>query len=71
MHDTLASRDAMRVLTAIDSCTCECVALPAVRWFGGADSAAMLAQPGKERGKLPEKLRVDGGTEFASKALDH
>ena len=71
MHGTLASSESMRVLTVIDICTRECVALVAAKSFTGADVAAALAQAGAKRGKLPEKIRVDNGTEFTSKALDH
>lgn len=71
MHDTLSSGASIRVLTAIDIYTRECIALEASKSFTGADVAQMLTRVGQERGALPAKIRVDNGTEFTSKALDH
>jgi putative transposase len=71
MHDTLASRASIRVLTAIDVATRECVALVAAKRFTGDDVARIMGDAASERGKRPEQIRVDNGTEFTSKALDH
>ena len=71
MHDTLASGKTIRVLTAIDICTRECVALVASSSFTGESVAEILTRAGQERTGLPAKIRVDNGTEFTSKALDH
>jgi putative transposase len=71
MHDTLASRTSIRVLTAIDVATRECVALVAAKSFTGDDVARILSDAALERGKRPDSIRVDNGTEFTSKALDH
>jgi len=38
--------------------------------FSGSDVARILGSAGATRG-LPERIRVDHGTEFTSKALDH
>ena len=38
--------------------------------FRGSDVARILGSAGATRG-LPERIRVDHGTEFTSKALDH
>ncbi len=71
MHDTLAAQEPIRVLTAIDLCTRECVALVAAKSFRGSDVARLLSEAGSTRGALPARIRVDNGTEFTSKALDH
>jgi putative transposase len=71
MHDTLAATQPIRVLTAIDLCTRECVALIACKRFSGSDVARLLSDAGSKRGGLPGRIRVDNGTEFTSKAFDH
>lgn len=71
MHDTLADRSSVRILTVIDLYTRECVALRAARTFGGGDVGDTLERAGQDRGGLPQRIRVDNGTEFTSKALDH
>lgn len=69
IHDTLADGRTVRVLTAIDVFTRECVALEAARTFRGQDVARILGHAGA-RGSLPQRIHVDNGTEFTSKALD-
>jgi putative transposase len=71
MHDSLASGRMLRVLTVIDLCTRECVALAAGRGFSGSDVATILTAAGQQRKQLPRRIRVDNGTEFTSRALDH
>ena len=71
MHDTLADGSKIRVLTAIDVATRECVALIAAKGFHGSDVARILGEAGSHREGLPKQVRVDNGTEFTSKALDH
>jgi putative transposase len=70
IHDTLADGRTIRVLTAIDVFTRECVALEAAPSFRGSDVARALGAAGSTR-QLPARIRVDNGTEFTSKALDH
>src|SRR5512134_19703 len=64
MHDTLASGQTIRVLTAIDLRTRECVVLRVAKGFTGAEVAEVLNEAGRARGKLPARIRVDNGTEF-------
>ena len=71
MHDSLADGTTFRVMTLIDLYSRECLAAVACRSFSGADVASVLAVVGIDRGALPKKIRVDNGTEFTSKALDH
>jgi len=70
MHDTLADGRRLRVLTVVDTYTRECVALEAAPSFRGADVGRILEDAAKERDSLPQRIRMDNGTEFTSKALD-
>jgi len=70
MSDALADGRKLRVLTVLDTCTRECVALEVATTFRGSDVAQVLTRVGIERG-LPRTITVDNGTEFTSKALDH
>ena len=69
VSDALADGRKFRVLTVIDACTRECVALevdhslPAVRVTRALDAA--IAQRGK-----PEAITIDNGTEFTSNHFD-
>jgi putative transposase len=71
VHDVLAGGRTIRILTAIDAFSRECVALVAQPQFRGEGVAAILGDVGRERGALPELISVDNGTEFTSRALDH
>ena len=71
MHDTLANGRSIRVLTAMDLYSRECLALVVDKQFTGGTVAKILSEVGALRGQLPAKIRVDNGTEFTSKALDH
>jgi putative transposase len=70
MSDTLADGRRLRVLTMLDTCTRECLALEAAGTFRGRDVAAVLTRLAVERG-LPDRITCDNGTEFTSKVLDH
>ena len=70
MHDALADGRSIRVLTAIDLFSRECLALVVDKNFTGGMVAETLSEIGKRRGQLPKQIRVDNGTEFTSKALD-
>ena len=70
MSDTLADGRRLKVLTMLDTCTRECLALEAAGTFRGRDVAAVLTRLAVERG-LPDRITCDNGTEFTSKVLDH
>jgi putative transposase len=70
MSDALADGRKLRVLTVLDTCTRECVALEAGVGFRGTNVAEVLTHAGIRRG-LPAVITVDHGTEFTSRALDH
>ncbi len=71
MHDTMASGTPFRVMTLLDIFSREGLAVVARLAFTGACVASVLAEVGRRRRTLPQKIRVDNGTEFTSKALDH
>jgi putative transposase len=58
-------------MTLIDIFSRECLATVARRSFTDGDIAAILDDVGRTLGALPMKIRVDNGTEFTSKVLDH
>lgn len=70
MEDALVDGSKLRVLTAIDLYSRECVALLASKHFTGADVADVLDAARATRRAFPKSMRVDNGTEFTSKALD-
>jgi len=70
MQDTLADGRPVRILTVIDVYTRECVAAVPAPTFRGGDVVQVLRQVASTR-PLPQRIRVDNGTEFTSKALDH
>ena len=70
IHDTLESGRSVRILSVMDVHTRECLALVPRRSFRGLDVADILSELGGVR-KFPERINVDNGTEFTSRALDH
>ena len=71
VHDVLASGRTIRILTVVDVFSRECAALVPQISFRAEDVCRILSEAGERRGKLPELISVDNGTEFTSKALDH
>jgi putative transposase len=70
MSDALASGHRLRVLTVLDTCTRECMALEVATAFGGQQVADVLTRLGITR-CLPAVITADNGTELTSRALDH
>lgn len=70
VHDSLIDGRSFRVLTLVDTCTRECLALVADRSLTGRHVAAALDAVAAERG-YPQLITVDNGSEFYSKAMDH
>lgn len=60
-----------RILTVIDVHSRECVGLLAGRSMSGEKVSMELDRISRERQAKPRAIRVDNGTEFCSKALDH
>jgi putative transposase len=71
MHDTLANGETIRVLTVVDLCTRECIALQAAKKFSATDVVTILQVAVGQRAATPQRIKVDNGTEFTSKVLDH
>ena len=71
MHDVLTNGRAIRVFTLVDVCTRKGVALRAAACPKGSHVAEFLSAAGRQRGKLPEIVQCDNGTEFTSTALNH
>lgn len=60
-----------RILTVIDVYSRECVGLLAGRSMSGEKVSMELDRISRRRRAKPRAIRVDNGTEFCSKALDH
>jgi len=70
MSDQLFDGRRFRLLTIVDDFTRESLAIEVGRRLSGDDVARVLDRIRSTRGALPEKIRVDNGTEFTSKRLD-
>ena len=70
MADQLFDGRRFRLLTIVDDCTRERLAIEVGQRLNGDDVARVLDQIKGTRGALPRKIRVDNGTEFTSKRLD-
>lgn len=70
ISDGLADGRRLRMLTILDTCTRECLAVEVSGSLRGKDVAAVLTRVGVERG-LPSVINCDNGSEFTSRALDH
>jgi putative transposase len=66
--DELFNQRRLRLLTIVDDFTRESLAIEVGQLFGGPEVTAVLDRIGVVRG-LPERIRVDNGTEFTSKRL--
>jgi len=69
MSDELFDGRRIRLLTLVDNFTRESLAIEVNERIGGHKVVDVLMQVGKES-KLPNRIRVDNGPEFISKALD-
>jgi putative transposase len=70
VSDKLADGRSFRILTVVDQFTRECVGLEADRSTIGVKVAQALNRANLERGRLPESITVDNGSEFCSRALE-
>lgn len=70
VSDKLADGRSFRILTVIDQFTRECVGLEADRSMTGPKVAETLERARQERGRLPESITVDNGSEFSGRALE-
>ena len=70
MADELFNGCRFRLLTIVDDFTRESVAVEVGRRMTGGHVVEALERISRVRG-VPERIRVDNGTEFTSKRLDH
>ncbi len=69
MADELCDGRRFRLLTIVDDLTRERLAIEVKKSLTGKDVSRTLEEIGVHRG-LPDRIRVDNGTEFTSKVLD-
>ena len=69
MSDELYNGQRIRLLTLVDNFTRESLAIAVAERLGGQQVVEVLMRVAAERG-LPEKIRLDNGSEFTSKILD-
>ncbi len=70
VSDKLADGRSFRILTVIDQFTRDCIGLEADRSMNGMKVAQVLERARQERGRLPESITVDNGSEFSGRALE-
>jgi putative transposase len=70
VSDKLADGRSFRILTVVDQFTRECLGLEADRSMTGKKVAEALQKTKQERGRLPESITVDNGSEFSGRALE-
>ena len=69
MSDTLANGQSVRILTILDVCTRESIAIRVDSRFSANKVVKVLEEVTMERGK-PNSIRVDNGPEFTGRMLD-
>lgn len=69
MRDTLRRDRAFRLLTIVDTCTRECLAIEVDTSLGGERVVGVLERLAQDRA-VPRSIVVDNGPEFRSRALD-
>src|SRR5947209_8483490 len=70
VSDKLTDGCSYRILTVIDQFTRECVAMEADRSLHGRHVVAALTRAIEERGKAPQSITLDNGSEFTGRALE-
>lgn len=70
MADQLFDGRRFRLLTLVDDFRRESLVIKVDQRLGGHDVARVLDRVASDRLALPQKIRVDNGTEFMSKCLD-
>lgn len=71
VSDALFNGKRFRALTVVDAFTRECLAIHVGQGIRGENVVAVMERLLFQRGRPPEKIRVDNGPEFISKVLDH
>lgn len=70
VSDKLVDGRTIRVLTAVDQFTRECICLAVDHGMNGPKVVAALTQAIAERGARPRTLTLDNGSEFAGRAME-
>ena len=70
VSDKLTDGRSYRILTVIDQFTRECVAMEADRSLHGRHVVDALTRAITERGKAPQSITLDNGSEFTGRALE-
>jgi putative transposase len=60
----------IRALTIVDNFSRQCLAIHVGQSLKGEDVVAVMQRLHQELGLVPERIQVDNGSEFISKALD-
>lgn len=68
--DSLFNGRRIRALTVVDNFSRECLAITVDRGLRGDDVVATMEHIRSIRGTTPQRIQVDNGTEFVSRALD-
>lgn len=68
--DALFDGRRFRALTVVDNFSRKCLAIYADQSIKGADVTEIVSQISSLAGRTPDRIQVDNGSEFISKALD-
>lgn len=68
--DNLFDGRKIRALTIVDNYSRQCLAIHVGQSLKGEDVVAVMTRLQQELGLVPERIQVDNGSEFISKALD-
>lgn len=68
--DALFDGRRFRALTVVDNDSRQCLALHVDSAIKGADVTEIVARIAEQAGQTPERIQVDNGSKFISKALD-
>jgi len=69
--DELFDGRRFRALTLVDNYSRRCLAIYADQSIKGHDVASVVEHASQMAGRSPDRIQVDNGSEFISKALDH
>jgi putative transposase len=71
VSDQLFDGRRFRALTLVDNYSRECLEIEVGQSLKGFDVVAVMERIKERRGIVPQRIQVDNGSEFISKALDH
>jgi putative transposase len=69
MDDTLLDERKIRALTIVGNFNCNCLAIHIGQSLRGEDVGTVMQRLHQQLGVVPERIQVDNGSEFISKAL--